>query len=95
MEGAAEFCYRRFVRGTKLTPRFPEVLELVRKLEGETMSEDSSTAKSVLGVTNLEKAVFLSADEHDVLLYTETAAAECDFSTPAPFTSMSPRFFES
>lgn len=52
-----------------------EALRLVETLNDEAASENFGATKGASGVTCLDKAVFSSADDYDVLLYVETAAA--------------------
>lgn len=74
-QSAVGSSYRRFVRVTKLLGRFAKTLYLVEKLDDETGSGNFSATRRALGATNINNAVFSSADEHEVLLYFKTSAA--------------------
>lgn len=73
--GALESCYRRLVHIPKRMHYFSEAPRLVLKPDSETTSEDSSTNGGVLDDTQLNNAVLLSPDEHNLLLHVKTTAA--------------------
>lgn len=55
--------------------RLPKALELVEKLNDEASSENSTVTTDGLRATRLENSLLSKAEEHDVLLYLEAAAA--------------------
>lgn len=55
--------------------RSTETLRLFKILNDDAASEDSNDSRSDLGATHLDEAILSSADEHDVLLYMQAAAA--------------------
>lgn len=55
--------------------RLPEPLQTVEKLNDEAAGEDSSATRSALGSTHLGNALLSRADDHDMLLTIEAAAA--------------------
>lgn len=74
-QGTVESCYRSYVCITKLMRRVQKAMRLVEKLSDEDTGEDFSATRGVLAATDLDNAIFSSANEHEVLRYIETAAA--------------------
>lgn len=59
----------------ELMRRFSKALGLVKTLDDEAPSEDFILSREALGGTHLDNAVFLSASEHELLLFLKAAAA--------------------
>lgn len=55
--------------------RFSKALRLVENRNEYAASEDSCTIRDALRVTHFDRKVLSSADEHDLVLYIDTAAA--------------------
>lgn len=70
-----ELGYRRYVEATKLVPCFLAALKRVRKLDDKVAGGNCAATRGVLYAAHFDTAVLSSVFEHDVLLYTETAAA--------------------
>lgn len=51
------------------------MLGVVEKLSDDAASEKFTATEAVSGTTGFDRALLLSADEHDILLYNEITAA--------------------
>lgn len=72
---SVEYSCRLYVRVTKQVRCFVETLRLVETLNDEVANETLSAPRGVLGVINHDDTNLSSADVHDLLLTTTTAAA--------------------
>lgn len=53
-------------------------MRLVQKLNNETSSENPGVFRAALGVAHLDNALFSKADENEMVLYIEAAAAKTE-----------------
>lgn len=74
MPSSQFFC--RNVHITKLLRRFPKGQRLVEMLNDEVASEDFSAIQRALVATHRYNTDLSSSNEHEVLLYSEEAAAQ-------------------
>lgn len=75
MQVAVKSSHFLFACGTEPLRRFSAALRLVEKIIDEAESIDSATARGALDFTYFDTAVLSSAEEYDILLYIEDAAA--------------------